>query len=701
MSFPRFLCHFLILGSFHNLVLGYDVVIYGGNPSAIVAAVQTKRMGKTVAVISPSSNLSGLLGNDLGWKHTHRKDVIGGVAREFYHRVWRHYQSPDSWKWQKSEEFGNQGQGTPAIDGSRRTMWVFEPKLAEQILESWLVEYEIEIFRDERLEREKGVEIKAGKIRSITTLSGKIFKGEVFIDCSYEGDLMAASKVDYRVGREGNDVYQETLNGVQVNQSLINQFVNRIDPFGKVGDPTSGLLPRISMWKPVKDGEGDYKIPAYHFPLCLTRVEENKFPFPKPQEYDPFQYELLLRTLKRGSKPIWVHSDPVPNAKIYTQGYGSFSINNIGMNYGYPEGTYQERENIIREHLNYQQGYFYFLCNDQRVPLEIREGMKEWGLARDEFTQSNHWPEQLNICHARRMMGEFILTENHIKRRKRTPRPVALVFNPIKSNHVQRYVTSDESGNFHVLNEGGFEAELEGPYSISYDSLIPREEQCTNLLVPVCMSASYVAYSSLCGDDVFMMLGQVAATAAVVALEQQKPLQRISYSKLKERLLEDGQVLESKSQKYLSKGVGVSPDSLSGVVVDGNLVEFEGEWTESSSLRPFVGTSYFHDGNGGKGTKSAKFPFVAPSDGLHEVKVSFSSFGNRAGNLNYEIKHQEGISKISVDQRKPQLISNLWFSLGTFSLTKGEQYYVRLSNENTEGYVVADAVQIIGLTPNP
>ena len=282
----------------------YDVVIYGGTSAAISSAVQVKRMGKTVVVVSPSKHLGGLSSSGLGWTDSGKKEAIGGIAREFYHRVWRHYQGTDAWIWQKKDEYGNRGQGSPAIDGDRRTMWIFEPKVAEMIFESWVKENEILVIRDEWLDRENGVETENGKIISITTLSGNKYSGKMFIDCTYEGDLLASAGVSYFVGREANSVYGETLSGVQTKNAKKHQFSGMVDPFVKAGNPSSGLLAKISDQGPGEEGSGDSKMQAYNFRVCLTQVEDNMVPFPKPEGYDPSQYELLLRTLQMGSRHV-------------------------------------------------------------------------------------------------------------------------------------------------------------------------------------------------------------------------------------------------------------------------------------------------------------------------------------------------------------------------------------------------------------
>ena len=500
---------------------------------------------------------------------------------------------------------------------------------------------------------------------------------------------------------ESNDLYGETLNGVQVNNAKKNQFLNRIDPFLVSGDPSSGLLPGISNWTPSLDGRADDKIQAYNFRLCLTRIEDNQILFSMPEGYDPKLYELLLRTLNRGSRHIFAHFHPIPNSKTDTNNYGSFSTNFIGMNYGYPEGTYEKRREIVKEHENYLRGYFYFLTHDSRVPQDVRDGMSQWGLARDEFTSNRYWPEQIYVREARRMLGRFVMTEHEVAGRKTARRSIGMGLCNINSHNVQRYVSIDENGVSYVLNEGDFEFEVRQPYKISFDSLLPKRQECENLLVPVCLSASHVAFGSLREEAVFMILGQSAATAAALAVQKDVSLHELSYAELRENLLRDGQVLELKKLDRVKSGEGIPLISLGGVVVDGAMVELEGDWTESTSMRPFVGKSYFHDGNGNKGMCTAKFPFVAPMNGLHEIKVSFSSFGNRAGNLNYLINHEKGFSKVPVDQRKPQSIDDLWFSLGSFEFVKGKQYCVSLSNENTEGYVVADAIQVISLLSDP
>ena len=674
-----------------------DVVIYGDTSAAIASAVQVKRMGKTVVVVAPHVHLGGLSSSGLGWTDSGKKEAIGGIAREFYHRVWRYYQGPEAWSWQKKDDYGNRGQGSPAIDGDRRTMWIFEPKVAEMIFESWVKENEIEVIRDEWLDRENGVKTENGKIISISTLSGNTYTGKMFLDCTYEGDLLASAGVSYFIGREANSVYGETLSGVQTKNAKKHQFSGMVDPFVKEGVPSSGLLARISDSGPGQEGSGDSKMQAYNFRVCLTQVEDNRLPFPKPDGYDASQYELLLRTLHMGSRHVFGKFDPIPNSKTDTNNHGPFSTDNIGMNYDYPDGSYEQRKAIVAEHEQYQKGYFYFLSNDPRVPEDVRERMSRWGLAKDEFKDNGNWPHQIYVREARRMVGSFVMTELHLRDLKETPRSVGMGSYNMDSHNVQRYVAKDEQGRAYVLNEGDIQVNPGGPYEISYDSLIPKHGECPNLLVPVCISSSHIAFGSIRMEPVFMILGQSAATAAVLSIESGLDVQSLPYEVLKEKLLMDGQVLELERKNIVSYGEGIDPSSLSGVVIDDEKIKFSGEWIRSSSLRPFIGSSYHHDGNTGKGMRSAEFPFQVERNGLHEVRVSFLPHGNRAGEVRYEIDTAKGKQIVKLDQRRKSDGDNLWHSLGSFQFLAEQKYSVKVSNEDTEGFVIVDSVRIIPL----
>ena len=492
-----------------------DIIIYGGTSAAVTAAVEAKRSGKSVIVVSPDIHLGGLTSGGLGYTDTGDKSVIGGLARDFYHRLWLHYNSEEAWPWQKKEEYGNKGQGTPAMDGENRTMWIFEPHVAEQVFEDLIQENQIRVDRDEWLERENGVEMKDGKIVSITTLSGKKYSGKIFLDATYEGDLMASAGVSYHVGREGEEVYGEEWNGVQTGVLHHGHyFKSDISPYVVPGDPSSGIVPRVSSEDPGEKHSGDDKIQAYCFRTCMTDHEPNRLPFPKPEGYDPEQYELLGRVFDTGWDGWFNKFDAIPNHKTDTNNHGPFSSDNIGMNYEYPEASYEKRKEIVAEHEQYQKGLYWFVANDPRVPENIRSEMSKWGLARDEFTDNGNWPHQIYVREARRMVGDYVMTENELLKRRPTPEPIGMGSYTMDSHNVQRYIKEDGF----VQNEGDIGVSTNGPYSIAYGALTPREEECKNLLVPVCVSSSHIAFGSIRMEPVFMILGQSAAAAAVLAL---------------------------------------------------------------------------------------------------------------------------------------------------------------------------------------
>lgn len=523
----------------------YDLVVYGGTSAGVAAAVQARRMGRTVVIVGPDKHLGGLSSGGLGFTDTGNKAVIGGLAREFYHRVWRHYQEPGAWKWQTRGSYGNKGQGTPAMDGEHRTMWIFEPHVAERVFEEMVKEHAITVHRDEWLDRENGVRKNGDRIVSITMLSGRTYAGRMFIDATYEGDLMAAAGVSYHVGREAQSTYQEQWNGVQTgvlhHRHHFGVLKEPISPYVVPGDPGSGVLPRISTAPPGDYGQADNRIQAYCYRYCVTDHPDNRIPFPKPDGYDPAQYELLLRIYQAGWRETFDKFDPVPNRKTDSNNHGPFSTDNIGFNYDYPEASYGRRREILKEHETYQKGWLYFIANDPRVPEDVQGQMRRWGLPKDEFTDNGGWPHQIYVREARRMIGAYVMTENELLNRRPTPDPVGMGSYTIDSHNVQRYITPEG----HVQNEGDIGVSLPGPYQIAYGSLVSRRGQAGNLLVPVCVSSSHIAFGSIRMEPVFMILGQSAATAASLAIERNLAVQDVPYSALRDRLIADGQILET------------------------------------------------------------------------------------------------------------------------------------------------------------
>jgi hypothetical protein len=526
--------------------VSYDIVIYGGTAGAITAAVQATRMGKRVIVVSPDRHLGGLSSGGLGFTDTGDKAVIGGLAREFYHRLWQHYQSPAAWKWERRDEFGNKGQGTPAIDGENRTMWIFEPHAAERVFEGLVKQYAVPVVRDEWLDRARGVTKSGTRIASIRMESGRTYSGRMFIDATYEGDLMAAAGVTYHVGRESTATYGERWNGVQTgvlhHRHHFGAVKEPISPYVVPGNPSSGVLPRISAAPPGPYGAGDNKVQAYCFRMCLTDRAENRMPFARPDGYEPAQYELLLRIFNAGWRETFAKFDRIPNRKTDTNNHGPFSTDNIGKNYDYPDASYARRREIVQEHERYQKGLLYFIATDQRVPKDVQAEFQTWGLAGDEFVDNGHWPHQIYVREARRMVGRFVMTEHELLKRRPTPDPVGMGSYGIDSHNVQRYITPDGF----VQNEGDIGVSTNGPYQIAYGSLVPKPEQATNLLVPVCVSSSHIAFGSIRMEPVFMILGQSAATAAALAIDGNVSVQDVPYARLRDRLLSDLQILSTK-----------------------------------------------------------------------------------------------------------------------------------------------------------
>ncbi len=525
----------------------YDLVIYGGTAAAVTAAIQAQQMGKTVIIVSPDKHLGGLSSGGLGFTDTGNKAVIGGLAREFYHRVYEHYQKAETWTWEAHEQFGNKGQGTVAMDGANRTMWIFEPHIAEKVFEEFIAEYKIPVVRNEWLNRKNGVKKSGANIVSIKTLSGKTYSGKMFIDATYEGDLMAAAGVSYHTGRESKDQYGEQWAGVQTgvlhHRHHFDAVNKRISPYRIPGDPSSGVLPRISTAPPGEYGSADKKLQAYCFRLCMTDHAENRVPFPKPAGYDAKQYELMLRIFQAGWRETFQKFDRIPNHKTDTNNHGPFSTDNIGYNYDYPNATYERRRAIIKEHEQYQKGLLYFIANDPLVPKDAQEEFRKWGLARDEFKDNGNWPHQIYVREARRMIGAYVMTENELLKKRPTPEPVGMGSYGMDSHNIQRYIIGTGKDAY-VQNEGDIGISTNGPYQIAYDSLVPKKGEVNNLFVPVAMSSSHIAYGSIRMEPVFMILGQSVATAAVMAIDGKIAVQDVPYAKLRERLLQDKQVLE-------------------------------------------------------------------------------------------------------------------------------------------------------------
>jgi hypothetical protein len=511
-----------------------DLVVYGCTSAGVTAAVAASDLGKTVTLLCTNDYVGGMTTNGLGWSDTGNHRAIGGMALQFYREIKRWYDQPGAWTASvrpsdATENFVNDG-----------AQWIFEPHVAERIYDGWLQRKGITVVRNHRLDRSAGGVTKRGaRIVEIRSEDGGRYPGKMFIDATYEGDLMAAAGVTFAVGREANATYGETLNGVQTRNSVKHQFTKDIDPYVVPGQRASGLLPHISSERPGPDGSADRKVQAYMYRLCLTDVAANQAPLPRPDGYDPREFALLGRYLATGVDDVFRKFDRIPNGKTDVNNWGAFSFDAIGMNYGYPTASYAQRDAILAAHRRYQQGVLWYLAHDAAVPPRIRTEMQRWGLCRDEFTRNANWPREIYVREGRRMVSDFVMAEPHLTRTKPTPEPIGMGSYNMDSHNVQRIV--DARG--FVRNEGNIEVSPGDAYPISYRAIVPKRTQATNLLVPVALSASHIAYGSIRMEPVFMILGESAATAASLAIDGKTSVQDVAYPKLQAALLRRKQIL--------------------------------------------------------------------------------------------------------------------------------------------------------------
>jgi len=484
--------------------LKYEVVVYGATAAGITAAIAVHRDGGKVIIIEPSKHIAGMMTGGLSAADVCKQATLGGISREVFEKIGARY----------GKEFGS----------------TFEPRVAAEVFNNLIKENNLEILTETAL---KDIQIKSGKIQSITLSSGRNISGNVFIDASYEGDLMAFSKVSYTIGREGREVYNESMAGVRPDGGMKrHQFQAFINP----KDLNNKLLPGVSSEMLAGEGQGDRKVPSYNYRPCLTKRVDLKIPFAAPKGYDSYDYEVLVRYFK--AKPDLSHRDlftvlKVPNGKFDLNNGGPFSTNLIGENWDYPDADFEKRAELARLHSDHIKGLMYFLSTDPKIPARIRNEISSWGYCKDEFTESGNFPSQLYVREARRMIGEYVLTQNDLKKQRRKSDSIAMASCPIESHHVQRLVGKNGA----VFVEGHLQTSV-SPYQIPYRSILPKRDQVQNLLVPVALSASHVAYSSLRMEPVYMALGQSAGVAAMMASKSGLAVQDIDTTKIRERLLE-------------------------------------------------------------------------------------------------------------------------------------------------------------------
>jgi len=504
--------------------LHVDVCVYGGTSAGVTAAVASARRGRSVVILNPSQYVGGMTTGGLGWTDSGKKQVIGGLARQFYRGVGRLY--------------------------GKDEVWNFEPGVAMRVFKAWLDDADVSVYHGQFLDR---VAVDGARIKSVRMLGGLEVHARIFIDATYEGDLLAAAGVTYTVGRESNAQYGETLNGIQVRDK--HQFSHPVDPYIEEGNPGSGVLPHINPEDVYElQGQGDHRIQAYCFRVCMTDDPDLRVAWEKPAGFDPTEYILATRWFN-SEKDDYNELLP-PSGKLRkfdrlerphktdTNNHGPMSSDYIGANYAWPEAGYEQREAIFQQHVTYQKGLYWFLANDPSIPARYRESLGAWGLAADEFEETSHWPHQLYIREARRMVADYVLTEHDCMHKAACEDPVGMGSYNLDSHNCQRFVHQGR-----VLNDGDVQVSPAGPYGVSYRSIVPRSGECDNLFVPVCLSASHIAYGSVRMEPVFMILGESSAIAADLAIAEDAAVQDVGYGELRPELDKAGQVLEDPTKK--------------------------------------------------------------------------------------------------------------------------------------------------------
>ncbi|MGN6421258.1 MAG: FAD-dependent oxidoreductase [Pseudobacter sp.] len=631
-----------------------DICIYGGNAAGVIAAYTAVKMNKKVILIEPGFHLGGLTTGGLGYTDIGNKYAISGLSLDVYRRIGKHY--------------------------GKFEQWIFEPSVAEDVMKQYIQEAGVQVIYGHRVEK---VEKTGTKISSITVQkedgASKQIAASMFIDCSYEGDVMARAGVTYTVGREANSLYNETYNGVQLLEG--HQFPDGIDPYKVPGDSSSGLVWGVSDGQLAERGAGDKKVQAYNFRICLSNKPENRVEITRPDNYDSTRYELLLRYLqKKVPGDLWgfLKFDLMPNNKTDINNNGPISTDMIGYNHNYPEADYATRKKIQKEHEDYTKGLLYFIGHDPRMPEHLRNQMLQWGYPKDEYTDNGNWSLQMYVRESRRMVGAYVMTQHNCEGREVAEDAVGMAAYTMDSHNCQRLVV-----NGMVKNEGNVEIGGFGPYPISYRSLIPKKGECDNLLVPVCLSASHIAYGSIRMEPVFMVLGQSAAIAAALAIENGNDVHQVDIKKLQAKLKTDP-LMNGKVPEVL-----VDNDDKTGVTVIGN-------WQVLK--KGAYGSSMLVDSSKGKEAKSIQFAPSISTDGDYQVYIYIPKLKEMSSQIPIQINGASGNKSMVI---KPAEIivegqtSGEWVSLGIHKFSKDQKGYIEISNANADGYLPADAILFI------
>ena len=636
----------------------YDVCVYGGTSAGVIAAYAVAKQGKKVLLVEPSQRLGGMTSGGLGQTDIGNKQVVKGLALDFYRRVGATY--------------------------GRLESWIFEPSVAEAIYKDYIVRGNVEVLYGHRIvdAQKQGASITSINVESVeNTAQTKNISAKVFIDCTYEGDLMARAGVSYVVGREDNKVYGEDYNGVQMQH--LHQFVDNVDPYVEKGNPASGLLWGISDAALAPTGSGDNMVQAYNYRICLTSDKDNMLPIEKPANYNPSRYELLLRIIeaqKNYNLNGYFIISPMPNNKTDINNRGAFSTDMIGMNHRYPEASYEERAEIIQAHKDYTFGLLWFMGNDERVPKQLRDQMLSWGLPKDEYVEYGHWTPQLYIREARRMVGEYVATQANCENKVTVDDGVGMAAYTMDSHNCQRVVIVKD-GKAMVKNEGNVEIKGGLPYDVSYRCLTPKREECDNLLVPVCLSASHIAYGSIRMEPVFMLLGQSAAKAACLAIDGGVKVQEVDVKEIQRMYVEDP-LLD-----------GTPAD----IIVDDASLDAPAAWTRIEMNNGY-GRSYLVL-NPTSQEQTLRYPFEVKSDGKYEIYTYFIRRGESSKKTELVVSDGNTQKGVVLNADEIQVLgqtSGEWVSLGEYDLQSGKPGYVEFTNKGTvTGQICADAVLLV------
>ena len=640
-----------------------DVCVYGGTSGGVVAAVQAARMGKSVALVVVNNHLGGMSSGGLGSTDigSYGDSYIQGTAREFYTRVGQKY-------------------GTGAA-------FAFEPHVAEAVFNEMAQQAGMIIYTNQYL---VSVSKRGQQIMAATMNNGNVFRAKIFIDASYEGDLMAKAGVSYTVGREAASQYNENLNGIRTPNTGGHQFGSaNVSPYLASGNSNSGLLPWVQSAAPGAAGAADQRVQAYNFRMCLTTVVSNQLAITAPANYSAAHYELLARyiqaqvaqgaSLTLGSLMI---ISAMPNGKTDINNYGAVSTDFIGQNYNYPEADYAARQQIWQAHKDYIQGLFYFLATDPRIPAAVQSQMNSYALCKDEFADNGGWPYQLYVREARRMVSDYVLTQSNCLGQAIVPDSIGLAAHTMDSHNCQRCVV-----NNYAQNEGDVEVAVPNLYSMPYRVMVPKSTECNNLVVPWCISASHIGFSSFRMEPVFMIVSQAAGTAACLAIDDGVTVQNVNMAKLQAQLLADQQSLGT-----LANGNTANGNPAVAIIIDdadGAGVQIVGSWISSTAISGYYGSDYLQDGNTNKGSSSVTYIPTLPQSGSYGVYVRWTAYSNRANNAPIDVVYPGGTNTFLVDQTQQ---GGQWVLLMTTNFNAGTNGYVRIRNNGTTGYVIADAV---------